>query len=92
MTDPAGAYVRGLPEASGTFTGVYDPDIISSPTGDLIPFEFDTGARFNPAAIPMTAFIIEMGDQRWELPVDHVDLMGSNRVRIWVRRPEQALP
>ena len=88
------AYVDTLPEASGTFAGTFSDDAdlseLSGPVPDLMPIEIDTGDQPNPAAIPMTTFKVKIGADEWELPVDHVDLLGSNRVRIWVRRPHPA--
>jgi hypothetical protein len=86
-------YVRGLPEASGTFTGMFDPaqvdlEALLGPVPDLMPVEIDTGDEPNPAAAFMTTFTVRVGDDAWSLPVDHVDLLGSNRVRVWVRRPQ----
>lgn len=86
-------YVAGLPDASGTFTGTFDPaevdlDALLGPVPDLMPITVDTGDQPNPAAIPMTMFKIKIGDGEWELPVDHVDLLGGNRVTVWVRRPQ----
>jgi hypothetical protein len=86
------AYVGGLPEISGTFTGTFsddaDLDELSGPVPDLMPIEIDTGDRPNPAALPMTGFTVRIGDDAWTMPVDHVDLLGGNRVRVWVRRPQ----
>ena len=93
MTDPVKAYVAGLPEASGTFTGTYNPDNLAvvkllGSTADLLPVEISTGDQPNPAALPLTEITIRIDDQAWTLPVDHVDLLpGGNRVRVWVRRP-----
>jgi hypothetical protein len=85
-------YVAGLPDASGTFTGTYSSDVgvsaLLGPVPDLMPIEVDTGDQPNPAAFPMTTFTVRVGDREWVLPVDHVDLLGSNRVRVWVRRPQ----
>jgi len=86
-------YVAGLPDASGTFTGTFDPaevdlDALTVPVPDLMPITVDTGDQPNPAATFMTTFKIKIGDDEWELPVDHVDLLGSNRVTVWVRRPQ----
>lgn len=84
-------YMAGLPDASGTFTGTYSSDVdvtaLLGPVPDLMPIEVDTGDQPNPAALPATTFKIKVGDDEWELPVDHVDLLGRNRVRVWVRRP-----
>jgi hypothetical protein len=85
-------YVAGLPEASGTFTGTYSSDAdvsaLLGPVPDLMPVEIDTGDQPNPAATMMTALTIRDGERSWTLPVDHVDLLGGNRVRVWVRRPQ----
>lgn len=86
-------YVAGLPEASGTFTGTFDPeqvdlDALPGPVPDLLPIEIDTGDEPNPAAMPVTTFTVRAGDDAWTLPADHVDLLGGNRVRVWVRRPQ----
>jgi hypothetical protein len=90
MSDHAN-YVKGLPDASGTFTGTFADDAaiteLLSGAPDLLPIEVDTGSQPNPAALPMTEFRIRIGEQEWVLPVDHVDLLGAGRVRIWVRRP-----
>ena len=95
MTDsPDAAYVAGLLEASGTFTGTFSPDELTGlldPEPRLVPIEIDTGDRPNPAALPMTTFVIKIngtGD-RYELAVSHTELLGSNRVRVWVRWPGQ---
>lgn len=84
-------YVIDLPDARVTFTGTYGSDVdvtaLLGPVTDLIPIEVDTGDQPNPAAMPMTTFTVRIGDDAWTLPVDHVDLLGSNRVRVWVRRP-----
>jgi hypothetical protein len=86
------SYVSGLPDASGTFTGTFDPGspVIAAMLQDvpeLLPIEIDTGNAPNPARV-LTSLGIRSGDQEWVLPVDHTDLIpGSNRVRVWVRRP-----
>jgi hypothetical protein len=83
--------IASLPEASGTFTGTFGPDVdvtaLLGPVPDLMPVEIDTGDEPNPAATFMTELKVTTGEQTWTLPVDHVDLLGGNRVRIWVRRP-----
>ncbi len=86
-------YVAGLPEASGTFTGTYSPDtdvsvLLGADLDDLMPVEIDTGDEPNPAALLATTLTVRIGEQAWTLPVDHVDLLGSNRVRLWVRRAQ----
>ena len=87
------AYVRGLPEASGTFTGTFDSAgyaAFASQVPELMAIDIDTGDQTNPAIAFLTEFTIRYEDQEWVLPVDHVDLSpGSNKVRVWVRRPER---
>jgi hypothetical protein len=89
--EPVRGYVAGLPEASGTFTGTFSDDtVITELLGsipDVFPIEIDTGYRPNPLTAFLTTIVIRAGDETWELPVDHVDLPGGNRVRVWVRRP-----
>jgi hypothetical protein len=84
-------YVAGLPEVSGTFTGTYSSDVdvtaLLGPVPDLMPIEIDTGDEPNPAADFLTVLTFKIGDDEWTLPVDHVDLLGGNRARVWVRRP-----
>ena len=84
-------YVAGLPDASGTFTGTYSPDIdvsvlLGADLDDLMPVEIDTGDEPNPYAGLVTVLRVSTGERAWTLPVDHVDLLGGNRVRVWVRR------
>jgi len=91
--DPAEAYVRGLPEASGEFAGYFDPGTLAEvlpPVSGLIPVEVDTGDSPNPAALGLiTVMTFRVGEEAWTFPVDHVDILpGGNRVRIWIRRPE----
>ncbi len=83
-------YVAGLLDASGTFTGTFSSDVdvtaLLGPVPDLMPIEIDTGDQPNPAAGFLTALTVRIGDNERVLPVDHVDLLGGNRVRVWVRR------
>jgi hypothetical protein len=86
-------YVAGLPDASGTFTGTFDPaqvdlDALFGPVPDLMPITVDTGDEPNPAAGFLTVLTFKIGDDEWTLPVDHVDLLGGNRATVWVRRPQ----
>jgi hypothetical protein len=86
-------YVAGLPDVSGTFTGTFDLtevdlDALLGPVPDLMPIEVDTGDQPNPAAGFLTVLTFKIGDDEWTLPVDHVDLLGGNRARVWVRRPQ----
>jgi hypothetical protein len=89
--EPVRGYVGGLPEASGTFTGTFSNDtVLAELLGsipDVFPIEIDTGDRPNPVAAFLTTLTIRAGDDEWTFPVDHVDLPGGNRVRVWVRRP-----
>lgn len=85
-------YLAGLQDVSGTFTGEYDPEVAAEvlglfPVSPLIPVLIDTGGQPNPAAMLPTALTIRVNDTAWTLPVDHVDLLGSNKVRLWLRRP-----
>jgi hypothetical protein len=93
-------YVAGLPDVSGTFTGTYSSDVdltaLLGPVPDLMPIEIDTGDLPNPAAVPelidglswgaVPDLTVRIGERTWTLPVDHVDQLGGNRVRVWVRR------
>jgi len=84
------SYVAGLPEASGTFTGTYDLELLDALSPDapaLLPFLIDTGDEPNPAATFISVLTVRSGEKTWEMPVHHVDLLGGNRVRVWVRRP-----
>jgi hypothetical protein len=83
-------YVAGLPDASGTFTGTFDPDAAAEllgPVPDLLPIEIDTGGQPNPAAGFASTLTIRSGGDEWNLPVDHVEQISGNQVRVWVRRP-----
>jgi hypothetical protein len=89
-------YVASLPDVSGTFTGIFSQDAdvtamlaeLENSVPGLFPVEIDTGDDPNPAAGFMTELKFQAGGQEWVLPVDHVDLLGSNRVRVWVRRSD----
>lgn len=84
-------FIATLPDASGTFSGTFSTDtdmaaVLPDPP-DLFPVEVDTGDEPNPAAAFISSLTISTGDRQWTLPVDHADLLGGNRVRLWVRRP-----
>jgi hypothetical protein len=87
--------IRGLPDANVTLSGAFGPGVdVASLHGaapDLFPVTIDTGRQPNPAAIPLTAFTVTIGDRAWTFPVDHVDLLGSNKVRLWLRRSAVAV-
>ena len=93
MSDPVYDLVQGLPEASGTFAGTFGPDVdISGLLGavpDLMPVEIDTYDQPNGAAtaLPGSKLMITIGERQWDLPIDHVEPMEGNRVKVWVRRP-----
>jgi hypothetical protein len=86
-------YVGGLPEASGTFTGTFDPaevdlDALLGPVPDLMPVEIDTFDRPNPLGQYREGEMLRItsGDRQWAFPIDHAEPLGDNRVRVWVRR------
>ena len=84
-------YVAGLREASGTFSGTYDPDVLAGfldAVPDLVPVEIDTHDRPNPAADapPGAVLTATIGGKRWTFPVDHAEPLGGNRVRVWATR------
>lgn len=91
--DRVRAFVDGLPEASGTFTGTLGPDAdvtsLTGPAPDLLPVEIDTYDQPNLAAGagPGQTLTVRIGDREWAFPVDHTEVLGGNRVRVWVRRP-----
>ena len=84
-------YVNGLPDVSGTFTGTFSTDVdvaeLFGPVPDLMPIEIDTGDEPNPAVILASTLTIKIGDRELVLPIAYRDLLGGNRVRVWVRRP-----
>lgn len=84
-------YVAGLPDASGTFTGTYSSDVdltaLFGSVPDLMPIEIDTGGQPNPAALLATTLTVKIGDREWVLPIAYRDLLGGNRIRVWVERP-----
>lgn len=85
-------YVGGLPEASGTFTGTFGPDVdveaLFGPALDLLPIEIDTGDQPNPAVGIATTLTITFGDEEYELPIHHTERLEGNRVTVWVRARE----
>lgn len=92
MSDPVTDYAGGLPEASGTFTGIFDTDAVADllgPVPDLLPIEIDTYDKPNTARLcqPGETLTVTAGDEQWAFPVDHVEPLDGNRVRVWVRRP-----
>lgn len=97
MTDPDERirdYVAGLPDASGTFTGTFSSDAdvaaLGGPPDALFPVDIDTGDRFSPGAMVLTELRIKVmpGGKVYVFPVARTEMTaGSNRVRLWCRRP-----
>ena len=94
MTSGSRDYVAGLPEASGTFTGTYSPDVdvaaLPGPVPDLMPVVIDTFDQPNPPGQYREGETLRItsGDRQWAFPIDHAEPLGDNRVRVWVRRPQ----
>ncbi len=86
-------YVAGLPEASGTFTGTFSPDVdvtaLLGPVPDLMPIEIGTFDQPNPLHQYREGEMLRItsGDRKWAFPIDHAEPLEDNRVRVWVRRP-----
>lgn len=88
-------YVAGLPDASGEFTGTFDlgtPPAEMFTDDQLFPVEVDTYDEPNGAAdlLPGQSLVITVNDEVYTFPVDHTELLGGNRVRVWCRRPRRA--
>jgi hypothetical protein len=94
VSDDPRAYVAGLAEASGTFSGTYDADSVPvrallDAVPALMPVEIDTGDQPLPALeglLPGAVLTVTMDGRTWKLPVDHAEVLAPDRVRIWVTR------
>jgi hypothetical protein len=90
-TPDLSAYVAGLPDASGEFTGTFDQAAAAAylpEPADLFPVEISTGDGAAPPLVPGGSVLtVTIGKAVFEFGVHHAEIAGPGRSRIWCFQP-----